>query len=224
MQSVWYKNFNINNFFFSLINNETCEWGRVSFFVAFSPLYFLFYGPLTCLAFLTITIFTYMTKQLPNIQRGKRSLFPVRSVHFLPVNRQAFIIIHITISLELHNILQHVINKLKVMGSSVTESKREVWFLSPCCEELRRCSLYLQRLSSPLHLNLTPEPLPPSTLPKKICFVGGLSRSLFSRELRYSPSSPAVLLASILYDDLCRQKDFRQLIIVCGEWRTTLKV
>lgn len=150
--------------FFFLINNETCEWGRVSFFVAFSPLYLLFYGPLTCLAFLTITIFTYMTKQLPNIQRGKRSLFPVRSVHFLPVNRQAFIII----SLELHNILQQVINKLKVMGSSVIESKREVWFLSPCCEELRCCSLYLQRLSSLLLLNLIPEPLPPSTLPKNL--------------------------------------------------------
>lgn len=128
----------------------------------FSPLYFLFYGPLTCLAFLTITIFTYMTKQLPNIQRGKRSLFPVRSVRFLPVNRQAFVVI----SLELHNILQQVINKLKVMGSSVMESEREVWFLSPCSEELRRCSSYLQRLSSPLRLNLIPEPLPPSTLPK----------------------------------------------------------
>ncbi|CAM4729705.1 unnamed protein product [Leuciscus chuanchicus] len=43
------------------------------------------------------------------------------------------------------------------------------------------------------------------------------SQSLFCWELRYSPSSPAVLLATILYDDLCRQKDFRQFIIVCGE-------
>lgn len=97
VQCVWYKNVNINNCSF-FINNETCEGGRVSFslfFVAFFLLFILFfYGPVTCLAFLTITIFTYMTKQLPNIQRGKRSLFPVWAVHFLPVNRQTFIYNH----------------------------------------------------------------------------------------------------------------------------------
>lgn len=80
VQSVRYKNVNINIFLF-LINNETCEWGRVSFSLLFILLllffssYSFFYGPRTCPAFLTITIFTYMTKKrLPNIQRGNRSL------------------------------------------------------------------------------------------------------------------------------------------------------
>lgn len=45
------------------------------FFFFFFSSYSFFYGPRTCPAFLTITIFTYMTKKrLPNIQRGNRSL------------------------------------------------------------------------------------------------------------------------------------------------------